>query len=126
MSLVVSPSLTFRTDVQLVQMPAKQARERGYPYTLADDIARSIRCHIRVLSRVIAGLAEEQPADLVDALIAAIRAVPLKIQGHVSIAPFAPRYEIEGAFAKHDRPIAADIGAALTALRNERGEVTIR
>src|SRR5471032_2221800 len=28
MSLVVSPSLTFRTDVQLVQIPAKQARGR--------------------------------------------------------------------------------------------------
>src|SRR6202022_1918792 len=28
MSLVVSPSLTFRTDVQLVQMPAKQATGR--------------------------------------------------------------------------------------------------
>src|ERR1700680_3043555 len=28
MSLVVSPSLTFRTEVQLVQMPAKQARGR--------------------------------------------------------------------------------------------------
>src|SRR6202042_3457310 len=28
MSLEVSPSLTFRTDVQLVQMPAKQARGR--------------------------------------------------------------------------------------------------
>src|SRR6476659_11220641 len=28
MSVVVSPSLTFRTDVQLVQMPAKQARGR--------------------------------------------------------------------------------------------------
>src|ERR1700752_3964023 len=27
-SLVVSPSLTFRTDVQLVQMPAKHARGR--------------------------------------------------------------------------------------------------
>src|SRR6476619_13855 len=27
-SLVVSPSLTLRTDVQLVQMPAKQTRER--------------------------------------------------------------------------------------------------
>ena len=27
-SLVVSPSLAFRTDVQLVQMPAKQARGR--------------------------------------------------------------------------------------------------
>src|SRR6476469_10481513 len=30
-SLVVSPSLTFRTDVQLVQMPAKQARGRSSP-----------------------------------------------------------------------------------------------
>jgi hypothetical protein len=28
MSLVASPSLTLRTDVQLVQMPAKQARGR--------------------------------------------------------------------------------------------------
>src|ERR1700753_2861444 len=28
MSLLVSPSLTFRTDVQLVQMPAKQASGR--------------------------------------------------------------------------------------------------
>src|SRR3984885_3166170 len=28
MSFVVSPSFTFRTDVQLVQMPAKQARGR--------------------------------------------------------------------------------------------------
>src|SRR5450432_166926 len=28
MALVVSPSLTFRTDVQLVQIPAKQARGR--------------------------------------------------------------------------------------------------
>src|ERR1700709_864231 len=28
-SLVVSPSLTFRTDVQLVQIPAKQARGRA-------------------------------------------------------------------------------------------------
>src|SRR5450631_42581 len=28
MSLVVSPSLTFRTEVQLVQMPAKHARGR--------------------------------------------------------------------------------------------------
>src|ERR1700729_2488700 len=31
MSLVVSPSLTFRRDVQLVQMPAKQARGRVSP-----------------------------------------------------------------------------------------------
>jgi hypothetical protein len=98
-----------------VESRVKTAGDQN-PYTLADAIARSIRCHIHVLSRAIAGLPEEQPADLVDALIAAVRPVPLKIQGHVSIAAFAPRYEIEGSFAKHDRPIAADIGAALTAL----------
>jgi hypothetical protein len=86
------------------------------PYSLADNIARSVRCHIRVLCRAIAGLAEDQPTDLIDALIAALRPVPMKIQGQVSVAAFAPRYEIEGAFAKRDRPIAADIGAASTAL----------
>ena len=37
MSLVVSPSLTFRTDVQLVQMPAKQAR--GRPSSSANQIS---------------------------------------------------------------------------------------
>src|SRR5882757_5922758 len=37
MSLVVSPSLTFRTEVQLVQMPAKQAR--GRPSSSANQIS---------------------------------------------------------------------------------------
>src|ERR1700742_5235855 len=36
-SLVVSPSLTFRTDVQLVQMPAKQAR--GRPSSSANQMS---------------------------------------------------------------------------------------
>lgn len=92
------------------------------PYSLADSIARSTRCHIRVLCRAIAGLIEDQPTDLVDALVAALRPVPTKIQGYASVTPFAPRFEIEGAYAKRDRPIAADIGAALTALPTTEAE----
>jgi len=42
MSLVVSPSLTFRTDVQLVQMPAKQAR--GRPSSSANQISPPRPC----------------------------------------------------------------------------------
>lgn len=86
------------------------------PFTLADDIARSIRCHIRILCRVIVGLGEQQPADLVNALASAVRPVAVQIAGQASIATFAPRYAIQGAYATHDKPIAADIGAALTML----------
>jgi hypothetical protein len=117
-ALASHQSATRRNDFLFplaVESRSKNATDQN-PYTRADDIARSIRCHIRVLSRVVAGLAEEQPDDLVDALTAAVRPVPLKIQGQVSVAAFAPRHEIEGAFAKRDRPLAADIGAALTAL----------
>jgi hypothetical protein len=42
MSLVVSPSLTFRTDVQLVQMPAKQARGRESSQREPDVAALSL------------------------------------------------------------------------------------
>ncbi len=86
------------------------------PFTLADEIARSIRCHIRILCRVIVGLGEQQPADLVNALASTVRPVAIQIAGQASVATFAPRYAIQGAYATHDRPIAADIGAALTAL----------
>jgi hypothetical protein len=42
--------------------------------------------------------------------------VPIKVEGQVGITAFAPRYETGLGFAKHDRFIAADLGAALKAL----------
>ena len=56
-SLVVSPSLTFRTDVQLVQMPAKQASGRvsssanqmSPPSALLNSLKRVERHHAAVL-----------------------------------------------------------------------------
>lgn len=82
------------------------------PYTLADNIARSIRAHIRVLSRAIAGSTESVPDELVDALAATIRMGAVEHKEKGRIAAFAPRFEAQTL----DRPIAADIGAALSGL----------
>lgn len=86
------------------------------PYTLADNIARSIRSHIRVLSRAIAASTDAPPEELVDALVAAIHSGAVEHKEKGRVAAFAPRFETQGGFASLDRPIAADIGAALSAL----------
>jgi hypothetical protein len=86
------------------------------PYTLADDIARSVRSHIRVLSRAIVASADAPPDELVDALVAAIQSGAVEHKEKGRIAAFAPRFETHGGFASLDRPIAADIGAAISAL----------
>jgi hypothetical protein len=82
------------------------------PYTLADNIARSIRAHLRVLSRAIAGSTEVAPDELVDALAATIRMGAVEHKEKGRIAAFAPRFEAQTL----DRPIAADIGAAISSL----------
>jgi hypothetical protein len=94
------------------------------PYTLADNISRSIRSHIRVLSRAIAASAGAPPDDLVEALAGAILSGALAHKEKGRVAAFAPRFETQGGFASLDRPIAADIGAALSALTGTgRGRV---
>ncbi len=94
------------------------------PYTLADNIARSVRAHIRVLSRIVAGLSDTPPEDLIDALVFALRAGAVEHKEKGRIAAFAPRLENGFGFKSQDRPIAADIGDALSALQgNDRDRV---
>ena len=90
-------------------------------YTVTDAIARSIRVHVRILSRAAAGM-EAAPDELVDALIAAVRAGALKHDEKGRIAAFAPRHESDLFRAPLDRPIASDLGAALAALREPHKE----
>jgi hypothetical protein len=86
------------------------------PYTLADTIGRSLRIHIRVLCRSIVGSDVPPPDDLVAATADAIRlgSVTHKEKGKVSA--FASRLETQWSLDAADRPIAADLGAALTRL----------
>jgi tetratricopeptide (TPR) repeat protein len=86
------------------------------PYTVTDTIASSIRAHIRVLSRAIAGSANNTSAELANALIAAVRAGALKHDEKGRVAAFAAQHESDIYRGSRDRPIAADLGAALTAL----------
>jgi hypothetical protein len=86
------------------------------PFTVADQIARSIRTHLRILCRAIAGSKDTPPADLVDATIATIESGALTHKEKGRISAFAPRLENQNILEASDRPIAADLGAALNAL----------
>jgi tetratricopeptide (TPR) repeat protein len=89
------------------------------PITREDVLCYALRAHIRVLSRAIAGFHEAPPADLVDALVAAVKSGALKDAEENRIPAFAPRHESNG-FAPIDRTIAADLGGALDALDDSR------
>ena len=85
-------------------------------------VVRSVRAHIRVLCRAVDGWVETAPDDLTDALIDAVRTGALKHVEKGRVAAFSPRYD-SGAFGEPlDRPIAADIGAAISALKNNHRE----
>jgi hypothetical protein len=92
------------------------------PYTVTDTIARSIRAHVRVLSRAVAGLMESTPDELANALIEAVRAGALSHPDKGRVAAFSARYEVDPFRGSFDRPIAADLGAALTLLIGEQRE----
>lgn len=86
------------------------------PYTFADSIGGSIRAHIRILCRAIVGSAQEVPADLTDALVAAVKQGALDHREKNRVAAFAPRFEHTITGPGRDRALAADLGAALRAL----------
>lgn len=86
------------------------------PFILAESIARSIRAHIRVLCRALRGSHVQVPDDLVNALVVAVRAGATNHQEKGRVASFAPHFEHSTIGAVRDRPIAADIGAAMSVL----------
>ena len=85
-------------------------------FTLVDSIAHSIRAHLRILSRALVGSRGDIPEDLIDALIVAVKAGALEDKENGRIAAFAPRFEHSIGGPVRDRPLAADLGAALSIL----------
>jgi hypothetical protein len=82
-------------------------------FALADSIGRSLRTHIRVLCRAVIGGTPDVPADLLDALVAAVRTGALQHSEKGRVAAFAPRFENRFGGAVLDRPLAADLAAVL-------------
>ena len=83
------------------------------PWNRADDEGRSVRTHIRVLARAIVGLSDQPGENLAAALVAAIREGSKTDNVTGQVRAFAPRYESTGPWQSPDRPLAADIAAAL-------------
>ena len=94
----------------------------GNPFTVADTIAESLRTHVRVLCRAIAGRAEPAPDDLAAALVSAVRLGALSHKEKGRVAVFAPRYETNALGVQVDQPIAADLAVALKALSQDQRE----
>jgi hypothetical protein len=105
----------FLYPLQVAERLAAAAPDEN-PYTLARAIANSIRAHIRILSRAIVGSADDIPSDLVDALLAAVKAGALDHKERGRIASFSPRLDRGISGPSIDRPIAADLSSALRVL----------
>jgi hypothetical protein len=99
---------------------AKQGQDN--PYSVADALAHSIRAHIRILSRIIASCGDVVPDALTDALVEAVEAgivTQVETQAQAEMVPvgaFSPRHEKTVYSGLLDRPIAADLGGALSTL----------
>jgi hypothetical protein len=92
------------------------------PFTVEDEIARSVRAHVRILCRAVSGFGESTPDDLADALIKAVHMGAVKHDEKGRVAAFSARFETDPFRGLRDRPIAADLAAALLALGNGHRE----
>jgi len=89
---------------------------------IADGVARTVRVHLRVLCRAIAGQTEQVPEDLVNALVSAIRTGSLARLERNQVDAFSAHYETDFPKRQIDRPISADLAAALSKLQGAQKE----
>jgi hypothetical protein len=114
----------FLYPIDVRQRLADADKSDANPYTIASDLSRSLRTHIRVLCRAIVGHGQPISDDLVKALMQAVWAGALDHKEKGRIAAFAPRNEANNYGGRHDRPIATDFAAVLAMLSgNQREEL---
>jgi hypothetical protein len=85
-----------------------------------ESIKRSIRVHVRVLCRIVAGHDTEVPQDLLAALVTAVRSGSANRVDRKQVDAFAASFDVDRPGKDRDRPISADLGEALTALNDEQ------
>jgi hypothetical protein len=102
-----------------IDVPARLAERNApgaNPFTVAEEIARSLRTHIRVLCRVVIGQIQDTPEVLIDALVLAIKSGAIARAEKAQVDAFSAQYETSPVFKSLDRPISADLGGALSTL----------
>lgn len=121
MTSAPEPRRRFFAPVDVMARLAEASAPDANPFTIADEICRSLRVHIRTLGRAIAGMVEP-PDELVDALVDTVRAGALSHVEKGRVGALSVRYETEPFRGQPDRSIAADLGGALRALSGDRRE----
>jgi hypothetical protein len=106
----------FFRPIDIHRRLADVDRPDANPYTIEFDLSRSLRTHIRILSRAIVGHGQPVSDELVNALTSAVWSGALNHREKGRVAAFAPRHETNAVGAQHDRPIAIDLAGALTTL----------
>ena len=91
-------------------------RQTEIRFTPANETARALRTHIRLLCRIIIGAGERPDTVLIEALVSALRSGSVTDFEQARVGVFAPNFEVRHFFESQDRPIAADIGGALSVL----------
>jgi hypothetical protein len=86
-------------------------------FILTDEINRSVRAHVRLLSRAIAAWDDVPSDEILDALIASIRSGAVAHVEKGRVPAFSAHMEEQSASWSGDRPIALDLAEALTALQ---------
>jgi hypothetical protein len=106
----------FYCPIDLKTFIAEHSETESNPYTVRGEAARAVRGHIRFLCRAVSGWKTEPPPELVSALVDAVRMGAQDRENRGRIDAFAASNEA-GAFGTgQDRPLAGDVGAALSAL----------
>jgi len=116
----------FLSPLNVLPRLAKADEAGANPYTISDEIARSIRTHVRTLSRAVAAWEEPPPPDLVRALVRTVRTGALTHAEKGRVGAFSARFEHQPFGELGAQPIAVDLGAALTALEDSNRDELLR
>jgi len=112
----------FFFPIDVKSRMAAASESDANPYTVEDEVARSIRAHVRILCRAVSGLGDSAPDDLADALIKTVHMGAIKHDEKGRVAAFSARFETDPYRGVRDRPIAADLATALMALGSDKRE----
>jgi putative ABC transport system substrate-binding protein len=85
----IVPSV-IRVGLMIRSRIAAAAAPGVNPLMIEDETARSLRAHVRVLSRAVSGLQESSADELIDALIRAVRVGAVKHDEKGRVGAFAP------------------------------------
>jgi hypothetical protein len=113
---------SFFAPVNVGARIAAAAAPNVNPLMIEDATARSLRAHIRILCRAVAGLEDSRPKELTEALTKTVHVGAVKHDEKGRVGAFAARYETFAYHGERDRPIAADLAAALATLDGKERE----